>query len=94
MTDNSRYITRSALLQVPLWLQNFMWYAIETIPVERDYLQVFKLYHLNGSQKIVHTQENPPYRNEFTVDAPEGVSTKVYILDNGAYSTMMLPSDY
>ena len=43
MFDNKRYITKGVSEKVSLLLQLFMWQCIDSIDVQKDYLQVFKL---------------------------------------------------
>jgi hypothetical protein len=95
MFDNQRYITRGIESEVPLWLQNLIWYMIDSMESEeKDYLQVFNLSPDNGKQKIIHTQEQPPYKKEFTFDADEPVTAKIFVIDDETHSTMLLAEEY
>lgn len=78
-----------------LLLQLFMWECIDRINVPKDYLQVFKCTAFDGKQKLIHIQEEPEYRKEylFLTDAPFFVG-KIYVIDNGFYSVMMLSEEY
>ena len=65
---------------------------------ECDYLQVFKLmptYHEGRmAQKIVHTQEQPPYEKEYVLLTDEIVTEKVFVIDDETYHTFLLAEEY
>jgi hypothetical protein len=67
-----------------------------TTNIEVDYLQVFRLSNQNGEQKIIHRQEQPAHCNEILVafiwNPVE--NAKIFVMDNGTYSTMMLAEEY
>jgi hypothetical protein len=65
MFKNKRYCTSTIVSQVPIQLQIVMWNLIDTMEVEKDYLQIFELSECNGKQKIIHTQEVPEYKREY-----------------------------
>ena len=69
---NKRYITRGVNERVPLLTQLFMWKCIDTLEIDKDYLQVFNCSVRDGKQKIIHIQEEPEYSKEylFKTDAP------------------------
>ncbi len=95
MFDNKRFLTRGVQAEISAELQQLMWMLIDTLPVEKDYLQVFKLVPDNGKQKIIHSQEQPGYHNELMFEvAGDMVSAKVYIIDDGDHSTMLLAEEY
>lgn len=95
MFENARYMTKGVDADIPLWLQNLMWYAIDIMKTERkDYLQVFKLTAVNGIQKIVHIQEQPPYSHEYLLAAEIPITKKVFVIDDGDHSTMLLADEY
>lgn len=58
--------------------------------IKLDYLQIFNL----SDNIITHIQEQPEYKNTiknpFTVLEP----LKIFVIDNGIYSTMLLPKEY
>ncbi|MDQ0086739.1 hypothetical protein J2T12_000133 [Paenibacillus anaericanus] len=99
MFTGPKYVTRGIKENVPTFLQNILWYMIETLEVEaKDYLQVF---HLDGiteegrlKQKVVHTQEEPDYRKEFTLCTKQIVSGKIYVIDDTTHCTMLLAEEY
>lgn len=92
---NDRFITKGVDLAVSPLLQLFMWHLIDAMPPPKDYLQVFKSAIENGQQKITHIQEEPAYIREYLLrtDSPFFVG-KIYVIDNGQYSTMLLAEEY
>ena len=75
-----------------------MWGLIEkrkTIGADLDYLQIFQLSPQGRVQKIIHSQEKPKYSNEITVPTiGTPIAARVWVIDSGEYSTMLLPSEY
>ena len=62
MFENQRYCTKGITENVPLLTQIIIWGLIDSMKIsEKDYLQVFKLTAENKMQRIVHSQEQPPY---------------------------------
>lgn len=96
MFKNSRYVTRGVTSDIPVELQFVLWMMVDSLKIEKDYLQVFKLTNEEGKQKIVHSQEEPDYKKEYVINKPdwEPVVTKVYIIDDGDHSTMLLAEEY
>ena len=95
MFSNQRYITRGVIAEIPLELQLFMWECIDRLPEKCDYFQVFEFENLNGIQRITHFSEQPKYRMEYllpTIANP--VTAKVYVIDDGDHSTMLLAEEY
>ncbi len=99
MFKNKRFITQGVNSQVSLLLQLFMWKCIDEMPPQKDFLQVFKLTLEDGKQKIIHIQEffdKPEYKREYLLklaDAPVFIG-KIFVIDDGEHSTMMLASEY
>ena len=95
MFSNQRYITRGVIAEIPLELQIFMWECIDRLPENRDYFQVFELENLNGIQRITHFSEQPEYRMEYLIPTiANPVTAKVYVIDDGDHSTMLLAEEY
>jgi hypothetical protein len=101
MFDNDRYITRGIQQQIPLELQPLLWNYIDALKKqckEMDYLQVFELTADRADdiffQKIEHSQEVPAYSKTYIVFAKEMVSAKVFAIDDGDHSTMLLAEEY
>lgn len=95
MFSSKRFLTKGVCENVNLLLQIFMWQCIDSLHEPKDYLQIFSLSKEDGKQKIIHTQEVPAYRREYLIDsgAPFFVG-KIYVIDDGIYSTMLLSSEY
>ncbi len=93
MFNNQRYITIGIDAEIPFELQVFMWEVIGFIP-EPDYLQIFKLEQFGMMQRIIHEQEQPPFRLEYLIPTDNPITQKVYIIDSDTYSTMLLASEY
>lgn len=93
MFDNQRYITRGIDTEIPLWLQVFMWEAINFIP-KPDYLQIFRLEPFGTMQRITHEQEQPPFRREYLIPTDNPMTQKIYIIDSTDYNTMLLAEEY
>lgn len=97
---NSRYITRGIQSEVPIALQTFLWSCIKSLQqeMELDYLQVFDLKKEktdNGYiQIIVHEQEVPEYRMTYRITFPDIKEVKIFIIDDGDHSTMLLAEEY
>lgn len=96
--SKGRYLTRGVDNEIPLELQIFLWERIDALPEERDYLQIFELSAAEaGLQKIVHKQEQPEYRAEYVITeehAPEAVTAKIFVIDDGDHCTMLLAEEY
>ncbi|MBE6851570.1 MAG: hypothetical protein E7504_07570 [Ruminococcus sp.] len=95
MFHNPRYMTRGVQDTIPPELQLLMWNALEAVPKPVDYFQVFRLSSLNGIQCIEHEQEQLPYKREYLLPTIENpITAKVYIIDDGDHSTMLLAEEY
>lgn len=98
MFDKARYLTRGIQEEVDPILQLFMWKLIDKFQKEQDipqdYLQVFKIKKLDEGIKIIHSQEEPDYKQEYNFDFSIDRNTKVYVIDDGDHSTMLLAEEY
>ena len=95
MFKNQRYLTRGVYSEIPIEPQLFMWECIDRLPENRDYFQVFELENLNGIQRITHFSEQPEYSMEYLLPAiANPVTAKVYVIDDGNHSTMLLAEEY
>ena len=45
-------------------------------------------------QSITHTSEEPEYRMEYLIPSDALITEKLYIIDDGDHSTMLLASEY
>ena len=86
--------------EIPPELVMLLWAKIDVRMLANpnlDYLQVFNLDmvdELPNIQIITHTQERPKYEHETHITAQKAVYSKVFVIDSGEYSTMMLASEY
>ena len=94
MFTNERYLTCGIDSTIPLALQLFMWECVERLPEQRDYLQVFELKPVGPIQSISHTSEEPEYHREYLIPSDTPVTAKVFIIDDGDHSTMLLAEEY
>ena len=98
MFDGKRYTTNGVIDKIPSYLQNVLWYMVEILPEPKDYFQVFELEEFNYinkvKQKITHIQENPEYKKEHIIPVYSAVKCKVYIIDDGDHSTMLMAEEY
>lgn len=100
MFKNDRYLTKGVTNVIPYYLQVAMWLAIDSMEVsKKDYLQVFKLSKIvdNGVEKqlVVHTQEQN-YKMEYRIPTANMkiVTEKIFVIDDGTHSTMLLAEEY
>jgi Staphylococcal protein of unknown function (DUF960). len=99
--DNDRYMTKGIQQEIPLELQLFLWNCIDTLKEqgqELDYLQVFELTRERVDdvffQKVEHRQEVPEYSKTYRVFPKEMVDVKIFVIDDGTNSVMLLASEY
>ena len=93
MFNSNRYITKGVQSEIPAGLQFFMWNCISAVPCP-DYLQIFRLEDDKGKQKIVHEQEIPEFKQEYLLPSDNPINAKVYVIDDGDHSTMLLAEEY
>ena len=95
MFTNERYLTREVADRVPIDIQLLMWDLVERLE-EKDYLQVFELTPKgNEIVEIVHKQEIPEVTSTYEIKNNEVKNKmKLYIIDNGKYSTLMFSHEY
>lgn len=94
MFDNSRYLTCGVDSTIPLELQLVLWECIESMPAPKDYLQVFELKPVGSLQSITHSSEEPKFKMEYVIPMENPIAEKLYIIDDGDHSTMLLASEY
>ena len=94
MFRNNRYLTKGVQADIPFELQIFMWECIDRLPEERDCFQVVELSVLDGIQRIHHFSEQPEYSMEYLIPAETFITAKVYVIDDGDHSTMLLAEEY
>ncbi|MGN0688651.1 MAG: DUF960 domain-containing protein [Oscillospiraceae bacterium] len=94
MYNNQRYAAKGITAAVPLSIQHILWYMIHTMKGDKDYLQVFELSQKDGKQHIVHRQEQPDYSMQYTFNVTDPIAAKIYVIDDGSHSTMLLAEEY
>ena len=93
--ENQKFITCGVENTIPKLLQIIMWELINNLPVDsRDYLQVFYLSPDINGQRIIHSQENRDYKREYVFNLDTKVVGKVFVIDDGTYSTMLMNYEY
>ena len=98
---DKRYVTRGVNEEVDVRLQLIMWSMIDKLKdegnVELDYLQVFRIRKEGKKIVISQSQEVPEYSCTYEIELEDiqiDDEIKVYVIDNGEYSTMLFPSEY
>ena len=94
MTKTNRYLTCGVDSTIPLELQLFMWECVDRLPEPKDYLQVFELKPSGSMQSITHTSEKPEHHLEYLILSDAPITEKLYVIDDGDHSTMLLASEY
>lgn len=77
--SKDRYLTRGVDAEIPLYLQMFLWDAVDNMPQPKDYLQVFRLSEENGLQIVNHTSEQPQFEMTYIVEQEKSRSQQRYI---------------
>ena len=100
MFDGQRYVTAGVSSSVDPNVQLFILNLIEELKgkIQLDYLQVFELSKIvilgRFVQKIVHSQEIPHHRQEYIINTIDPIDEKVFVIDDGPCSTMLLSHEY
>ena len=95
MFPRKRLATSNIMREIPLAWQLMLWTFVDQLPIEQDYLQVFELSDVNGLQKIVHTQECPPYKKEYLFfPLFRTVTARIYIINDETHATMLFAQEY
>lgn len=94
MFNNQRYATKGITEGIPVLTQIILWNIIDSMPEPKDGFKVFKLSERSGLQVIEHHQETPEYRKDYEIKADEIVTAKIFVIDDGTHSTMLLAEEY
>ena len=94
MFTNNRYLTCGVDSTIPPEIQLFLWECVDRLPEPRDYLQVFELKPVGNLQCITHSSEEPEYHMEYLLPLEVPITGKLYVIDDGSHSTMLLASEY
>ena len=90
----NKYLTCGVDSTIPIELQLFLWECYERLPADRDYLQVFDLRPVGCMQSITHRSEQPEYHKEYLIPSDAPITQKLYIIDDGDHTTMLLAEEY
>lgn len=94
MFENERYLTSGVQARIPPPIQLLIWSCIDTMPKPKDYLQVFRLSVCKEGQRIIHAQEEPEYQKTLVFPCETPTNEKVYVIDDGEHTTMLLAEEY
>ena len=95
MFNNSRYITKGVQEELPLSIQILLWSLVDSLLIEKDYLQVFNIKVIRGNLlEITHSQEKPVYKQIIQAVGDIDRNMKVYIVYSVEYSTMLFAEEY
>jgi hypothetical protein len=94
MFNGAKYVTKGIVAEIGPVTQLMLWLMIDEVSVEKDYLQVFDLSKEGDMQKVIHTQEEPPYKRECLFRAEKVVDAKIFVIDDMTYCTMLLAEEY
>ena len=72
--SKGRYLTRGVDAEIPLYLQMFLWDAVDNMPEPKDYLQVFRLSKESGLQIVHHTSEQPQFEMTYIAETEKPVT--------------------
>ena len=89
-----RIITSGIRKEIPIWMQNLMWFLWESMDVvKKNALQSFSLSCEGGMQKIEHSQIHPPYRKAIMISEKEKIIFRDVIILETHYSLIMMLND-
>ena len=91
---NIRCVSSNLVNRIPEETQFMMWYMVDMMNEDKDWLQIFNLTVKDGIQHITHHQEEPEFREECVLLTNNPVEEKVYIILESELSTMILAEDY
>ena len=94
-SSKKRYLTKGVNETIPFEIQLFLWEAIDRMPQPKDYLQIFRLFEMEGMQVVEHSAEQPEYKMHYVLTNVNNiVSAKVYVIDSEEYCIMLLAEEY
>ncbi|TBL80870.1 hypothetical protein EYB31_06540 [Paenibacillus thalictri] len=99
MFTGDKYCTPGIRSRIPVYLQNILWYMIETMVVpHKDDLQVFQLEGVyeagKWKQKIVHSQAQSDYSQSYAICTKSIFTCKIFVIDDRTHCTMLLAEEY
>lgn len=92
----NRYMTREIAEEIPLEINILIWSLIDSLTIEKDYLQIFELNPIGkGIVEIIHKQEVPAYESYIYINNDDIKDKfKIYAIDSVEYSTLMFSYQY
>lgn len=97
----NRYVTRGINAEVDIRIQVVLWRLIDKLKsigdIKLDYLQVFEVKKIEEIIQIEHRQEVPSYSQTYMLNEMdiEIISKrKIFVIDDGDNSIMMLAEEY
>ena len=99
----SRYVTCGINDELPGEIQMMLWLAIDSVRVltdnKLDYLQVFTFKKISDDVlEVRHEQEQPArvwvHHTGYKDSYRHFIGEKVYVIDDGDHSTMLLAEEY
>lgn len=99
MTCAKRYVSKGIADATPLFLQNIIWYAIDTMTeLQKDKVQIFELSTINSNntfkQKITNSQSKPLYNKEFILSSSKLITNKVLVVKNNLSLVVLLSREF
>ena len=100
MFQNKRFITRGVDKSIPPEIQILIWNSIDSMSIEKDYIQFFTIEVFSEFIAIEHKQEVPEYKNMFYILGnfenyfKDKTEINIFVIDDGMYSTMLLSNEY
>jgi hypothetical protein len=98
---NNRYITNGIQQEIPLELQLYIWNCVDMLKEQGqilDYLIVIELRRGRIDdiflQELELSQEVPEYRTTNIIFSEDIVEAKIFLIDDGDHSTMLLAEEY
>lgn len=95
-----RHLSRGIHEEIPLNIQAMLWDILDkriASGAKMDYLQIFDLIAKGDEeypiQYVLHRQEVPEHRKEWTAECKKPVTAKIYIIDDGTHCTMLFPEE-
>lgn len=103
--EKKRYETKRISEEIDVLYRFIIWSLIDTLKeqMELDYLQVFEfvtecehksLTPQDYELKLVHRQEQPYYKKEYSIPVKSVIDAKIYVIDDGEQVTMLFAEEY
>lgn len=97
----NRYVTKGIDAEIDIRIQIILWNMIDKlkgkVDIKLDYLQVFEVEKIHEIIKIEHRQEVSNYSQSYMLNGMDieiNSKVKIFVIDDGENSTMMLAEEY